>query len=761
MTQTMQRLFSFWMSWLPWKVVVSRMAKRGGFVDPVKVLLRLGAFSQPMQFKRPLELIRAGVYFHARGLLNTGAIQHNLDWVWPFWVERQYHPLDDAFIPRSFSLSHINLTHRNWTAIGVPDYDHLPIVDPRGLVTPFWDGWSLDAWLVEEGGTALFPSKLQSAHQHLDLSHRPVVVTLSQQGDMELLTRIEVIWENDTPACVMTVTAKSDRRTWLTVSLRPFNPEGVSFVHTIAYSLRRSCWTVGRRHEVYFDPAVDRHQFCYYRQGDVSAHLFAKPSAPSVICKVGMATAAAMYAIHSGTARRVRVTVPLRRIPGRAGRVLHPVSWNAALKGAVCARLPEKRFQQLFDTALRTLVLHSPGEVYPGPYTYKRFWFRDAAFILYALCCAGLFDRVQRALNRYPGHQTPSGFFRSQEGEWDANGEALWIMSRFCELSGRSPPQSWQTAISRGAQWILNKRLPDKIPDLHAGLLPAGFSAEHLGPNDYYFWDNFWSVAGLEAAANLLDRLGDDKADRFKAHARRYLTVIEQCIARVQHRIGHAGIPASVYRRMDSGAIGSLVAGYPLQLFGPTDRRLIQTATFLLENCLVRGGFFLDIIHSGINPYLTLHLAQVLMRSGEDYQYLDLVRTVAQQASPTGQWPEAIHPRTLGGCMGDGNHAWAAAEWIMIIRNSFVREEADRLVIGSGLFPEWCRQQQEMTFGPAPTVFGPVSIWAKPGPQALEVGWEGVWRTLAPSIEVAVPGFKTVIANAGDRAVTLFRKGGR
>ena len=29
---------------------------------------------------------------HLRGLLNTLAIQSNRDWVWPFWVERQFDP---------------------------------------------------------------------------------------------------------------------------------------------------------------------------------------------------------------------------------------------------------------------------------------------------------------------------------------------------------------------------------------------------------------------------------------------------------------------------------------------------------------------------------------------------------------------------------------------------------------------------------------------------------------------------------------------
>ncbi len=97
-----------------------------------------------------MELLRAGVVFHARGLMNTGAIQHNLDWVWPYWVDRQFDPGDPSFIPRAFSITHVNLTHRNWTAVGLPDCDLLPIVDPRGLVTPAWDGWSLDGWIVTE-----------------------------------------------------------------------------------------------------------------------------------------------------------------------------------------------------------------------------------------------------------------------------------------------------------------------------------------------------------------------------------------------------------------------------------------------------------------------------------------------------------------------------------------------------------------------------------------------------------------------------------
>ena len=92
-----------WLSWFPWKFIVSRLAKQAGFVDPVKVLFRLEAFAQPLETKKPLEMLRSGMILHARGILNTGAIQHNLDWIWPYWVECQYNPRNEAFIPRAFS----------------------------------------------------------------------------------------------------------------------------------------------------------------------------------------------------------------------------------------------------------------------------------------------------------------------------------------------------------------------------------------------------------------------------------------------------------------------------------------------------------------------------------------------------------------------------------------------------------------------------------------------------------------------------------
>lgn len=744
-----------WLKWLPWKYLIRRWARNNGFLDPLVILARLRRFAQPSEIDAPMELLRAGVAFHARGLINTAAIQHNLDWVWPYWIQRQFDPLDDAFMPRSFSLTHINLSHRNWTALGVPDCDALPIVDPRGLLTPFLDGWSLDAWIVTDDKRELIPSRCKTAHQYLDMEANLAVVTETHREGLRLSTRAEVMQQDGLVVCRQRLIASADCPAWLAVTLRPYNPEGISLIHTAALDTDAHAWSINKKRRVRFSDPVDRHHISNYRHGDVYSQLHKTEQHTSASCDVGMITAAAMFKLQPHSERQLTVDIPLNE-PVRSKRS-YP-AWPTALEGYAKLSVPDTRFQFLYEAALRSLILHSPAEVYAGPYTYKRFWFRDAAFILHALLCAGLTDRVECALRQFSKHQTRTGYFLSQDGEWDSNGEALWIMQRYCALSGRPPQPELAASIRNGARWILRKRLADTLNAPHAGLFPPGFSAEHLGPNDFYYWDDFWGVAGLRAAADMLTALGDQScAAEYLQGADRLMAAIERSLAVTAPRRERPGIPASPYRRMDGGAIGSLVAGYPLGLYSASDRRLLDSADFLLENCFVAGGFFQDLVHSGINMYLTMHVAQVLLRAG-DPRCVELLYSMAELATPTGQWPEAIHPRTRGGCMGDGQHIWAAAEWVMMLRNCFVREEGERLILASGIPPAWLSGHQALSFGPAPTPFGAISVRIEPQVETLIVSWQADWRGAAPPIEIRALGLEPVLVSPGHTQVTLVRR---
>jgi hypothetical protein len=748
------------MRWLPWRSLLRRVALGHGFLDPFALMARMQRFSQPSEVAEPIELLRAGAAMHSRGLVNSRVIQNNLDWVWPYWVCRQVDPTDRSFLPRGFSITQINLTHRNWTAVGLPDCPEMPIVDPRGLVTPFLDGWSLDAWILADDGRRLFPSRSVSARQELDLQRVAVVTECAADG-LRLQADAEVIQRDAQAMCRVRYSARSDTGGWLAVALRPYNTEGISFIDRIALAADRRSWSIDERKDAVRLPTPpDRHHVSHYRHGDVATRLSLTeaPQATEIDCEAGMATAAASYRLAADTPLSIGVEVPLAPLaPATGTPATDTHSWSHALASHACLQIPDERLQFLYDAAVRTLIILSPDDVYPGPSTYRRFWFRDAAFMINALLCCGLAARARRALDRFPERQSLLGYFQSQNGEWDSNGEALWTLQRYCELTGEPPDPAWRGAVLHGARWITRKRVDRDSGLPHAGLLPPGFSAEHLGPNDYYYWDDFWSEAGLRSAARLAAALGEEAAaDEFAHEAASLASAIETSLASARARIGRNAMPASPYRRLDAGAIGSIVAGYPLQLYPRDDPHLLDTTEFLLRECLVDGGFFQHIIHSGINAYLTLHLAQVLMRAG-DPRSSQLLEVVAKLASPTGQWPEAIHPQVAGGCMGDGQHGWAAAEWVMLLRNAFLREESARLVLGAGIASRWLRTGERLAFGPAPTAFGDVEIALQSTPDGVAVDWQGEWRSEPQAIELALPGCQPVTAGARDGRATLRR----
>jgi hypothetical protein len=485
---------------LPWKFFVKHAARRYGVLDPAMVLARLRGFAQPSEVAEPIELLRAGIVFHARGLVNAKAIQHNLDWVWPYWVERQFNPADPSFIPRAFSFSHINLTHRNWTAVGLPDLTVYPIVDPRGLVTPLYDGWSVDFWIITDSGKRLLPSKLadEAVRQKLEMNSDLAVITHCLSEGLELEQRTSVVpMEPGSAEVRIEVDANASEDGWLAVAVRPYNPEGVQFIHRIEQLPSGNELRVNGEATVLFGMQPDSMRMAHYAEGDVYLDIAASPPRREITCGVGMATAAALFRLKAGEPLSLNVAVSLERDLKETSHL----TWNDAVDSVSKLRIGDPRMQFLYDAAVRILLLLSAGELVPGPYTYRRFWFRDACLMLHPLLVTGQTARAERIIGGFAAKQTLAGYFLSQEGEWDSNGQVLWIVARMVELTGAKLDAKLENALRKGVAWLERKRLGPSSPPETRGLLPAGFSAEHLGPNDYYYWDDYWAQAGLEAVA--------------------------------------------------------------------------------------------------------------------------------------------------------------------------------------------------------------------------------------------------------------------
>jgi hypothetical protein len=713
--------------------------------DIVRHLSTFQRLGERIEVELPSELLPVGARTVFRALRTRAAAQIGSDWVWPYWLERQLDPTSPAFVPRGHLPFLTNVTHRNWTAVGNLDSPWEAVVDPRGLVTPWFDGWSLDWWIGADDRWHV-PSREAGVRQRL-VDATPVVETLVRIPGGDAVQRVYGVRRSSQEGGGELVVVELENRSKLPVALalavRPYNPEGLSVVERISLHDGATVAVDGRP-AVLLPRAPARSAASTFHEGDSALAVMRGDAEDAwqgdVRCVAGLAQAAFVYPLAHGAT--LRVALPLqpehrtrrrgltrRRVartpsfPAAVPTAAHVAKgWEAQSRRGMRLELPDDRLAEAVDANRRfLLLLHDVDEITPGPATYHRFWFRDAAYMLAALGSYGFHDEVAQVLRSYPGRQRSDGFFFSQRQEWDANGAALWAITHHWRLTrDRDLVAGMVDSVAGGVQWIERQRHGGKgrrrrvgrdarTDEGLRGLLPPGVSAEHLGPYDHYYWDDFWGVAGLRSGAELLRAAGEgvaaDDAERF---AEAMWADVERSLGRSADRLGTAAMPAGPRRRIDPGVIGSLAACWPLDLLPADDKRVVATLDVLRERFTLAEGraFFQGISHTGLGTYLTLQVAAVELAGG-DPRCLDRLAWMLEAATPTWTWPEAIHPRLPGGCMGDGHHGWAAADFLSFVRMLLVREVAGGLALSSAVPANWLGQGWEVH--DAPTAHGTLS----------------------------------------------------
>ncbi len=747
------------------RFLASRVHIPGDALDYFSASARIGRGAETL-WPFPAELIPIGARLVARGRLNHQFFPTQRDWILPYWAERQFDPRDPAFIPYGFDLFTINYTHRDWTMVGNPAREREAIVDPRGLVTPWFDGWSLDVWLQVDG-KLFVPSRLADAEIEQRLHENlPMVVTAFRAGDLRVQIETFAVEQEDQSEFVVeqitveNVTA-TPQRAMLYVSVRPFNPEGVSLVKALEY--RDGVFFVNGAPGALV-PKPDLVACSKFRDGDVALSLANSNVKTRVQCRVGLATSAAGYRIELGESGRktLAVLMPMQKqivdedgdeffssLPSiSAASELRRQSisaWRARLARGLRVRLPDDLMQNAFEANKAfLLLLHDGDTITPGPFLYHQFWLRDAAYMLNALDTLGYHDEARAVIEKIPRRLRKDGYLHATEGEWDSNGAALWTMIQHARLSGeRDLVARHYWSILRMASWINSKRRRTKDggrgEEPHSGLFPPGPSAEHLGPSDYFYWDDFWGLAGLRAAARAAEWLGQaDDAKKLRANAESFRADLEASLAAAAARLGRAAIPASPYRRLDAGLIGSLVALYPLRLFEPDDPRIVDTMVALKEVAWMEDAYFNHVGHAALGTYLSLHVAHghLFQRNPEAWK---IIRWVLQHASPTFTWAEGLHPITRRGGMGDGHHGWAAADFVLAVRDALLFEEDDHLVITPVLPEDWTAENNVIKVEGAASYFGDVSYTIAFGERTGTLVLDADWREAPAYIEWNLP----------------------
>jgi hypothetical protein len=735
-------------------------------IHPDVIRLIGGGFrlTNPSNANFPSENLPLASRVIASGMWNYCFFQFYRNFAGPYWVERQYNPRDDSFIPRAGSMMSLNLTHRTWCGFRGPNSSSFGMVDPAGSLSPVVGYYSIEIAL-EKGGTGqlYLPSRRELRTSQYLADDLPVPVTTYEKADAHIEWKVTGD-PTDSGSILSLIDVRVAEDDWsLLISVRPFNPEGAALLDQIEYRSAPEFHSlmVNGREEIRL---LDRPDDVHVSNLETGDAYYVRTGRDSASCPYGLATAVLRYRLQPGHrrlafhARTYEQIVPAQVDPFddmtsvegtrktevrdfgkprrkiRADFVLRkelPITdryltrevlvadferskqiWQEKLSHASqfqCARESWNRAAKIHTGFV--LSLQTEKKVTPGVFTYRQFWFRDAAYMLSALSGWNLLKEARTVLETYPARQLKDGFFKSHEGEWDSNGQAIWTITDYYRKSGdRELLEDVFSSLVRGADWIVRHRKKGYARKL----MPPGFSAEHLGPADHYHWDNLWSIAGLREAAYAARSLGGTK-EKFvlplEREERSYSEDFLLLTAPERQRYGL--LTAAPNRGIDPGIIGSIVHIYPLELNLLPYEEVRNTVRTLYRLYFQNDLFFHPIIHSGFNIYLSLQVAQSFLRLGQLKTARRIFRRVLQMRTDLWTYPEAIHPRTGGGVMGDGFHGWASAELLHLLREFAVSErktqkqsviEIFRGVRGRELF------DAPLRFGPFPMRGGHILI---------------------------------------------------
>lgn len=633
--------------------------------------------------------VRAG---RGRGVTQLGP-----DWVRPSWLERQTSPDSPAFVPSGRHPALANLTQRNWTAVGTLSTPERAIVDPRGLVTPWLDGWSFD-WWVGADDRWHFPSRETAVRQQL-LENTPVVVTSMRVPSGDVIQRVYAA-AGEEPCVVVEIENDSPVPVALAVAVRPYNPEGLAVVERI--ELHDTTVVVDGHTAIFLPKRPQQMAASTFHAGDVALAVTGNATSSELPrdlrCESGLAQAAFVFPLaHRAT---LRFAVPLAIKRGRGHRTDLPQSlptaevvargWKTQTERDVRLDLPTGRIADAVDAARRSLLLfHRGPEASSGTYTQHGFSFREAAYLLIALDRFGFHAEAAEVIRSFPSRQRADGLFFGRRKEPDANGAAVFTMAEHFRLTGDRSEVNFESLL-HGLRWIERRR------------------RRRGRRNDHFYSDDFWSLKGLTDGAALLRALGDDDAaTQADLAADDVRADLEHSFTLLRERLASDVLPAGPRRRIDAAIIGGLVACSPLGLYRHDHPMIAATAEEVRQRFVHDRAFFQALTPTGLGTYLTMQLASVELAAG-DRRALDRLQWMVEAASPTWTWPEAIHPQLGGGCAGDGHHGLATAEFLNFVRTMLVRELDGELVLCSMLPDAW--RGQDFEVHRMPTHFGPVSF---------------------------------------------------
>jgi hypothetical protein len=422
--------------------------------------------------------------------------------------------------------------------------------------------------------------------------------------------------------------------------------------------------------------------------------------------------------------------------------------WRKLMTKAACVEVPcAKATEALRAAHVCQLLVSDHGVLHGGEGFYDEFYIRDGAYQVLELEEAGLFDAARNTMAAYLRAQRPDGRFETQQNQFDANGQALWVLWQFYQITGdgvwlkQAYPQ-----MRRAAEWAMRARREAPSDSAFAGVLPTAVAdGEFLWDGKYHIVGyDFWNLRGMLCVADAARALGEQTdAEKFRREAEDY----RQAIDSAWKKTGLAWFPPSWEKAGTHWGDTELL--WPTELFAPNDSRVSALLAEVRER---HGGGFAEgtIRWTGlkepvIHPYLSSYTTMASMIRGEHEKFVEECYWYLLHSTATHAFPEGIFLGRRTAWSDTIPHATGAANFTFLLRHALVHEQGDELHLLLGAPDWWVESGREIRIERAPTHFGTMNFHLRGTATGVEVRMDAPKRQPPKRIVLHLPKSRPVV----------------
>ena len=387
--------------------------------------------------------------------------------------------------------------------------------------------------------------------------------------------------------------------------------------------------------------------------------------------------------------------------------------WRGLEKSVATIHVPcQKATDALKAAHVCQMIANDHGEVRGGEGFYDEFYIRDGAYQVMELEEAGMWDAARKSVELYLPHQRADGRFESQAGQFDANGQALWVLWQYYKITGdRSWLERVYPAMRKAADWTVKARrqaLPDSS---FAGLLPNALAdGEFLWDGDHHIVGyDFWNLRGLLCTIDAAQLLGKaEEAGELMNEAGRYRQAIEV----MSERTGLPYFPPS-WEKVGTHW-GNTETLWPTPLFAHEDPHVVGLSKFVRQE--FAGGFAEGIIQwvgqpePAIHPYMGAYTTMADLIRGNDEQVVEDFYWYLLHSTAAHAFPEGIYYKRRYAWSETIPHVTGACNYAIMLRHMLVHEEGDELQLLSAVPDWWLGEGEEIRIEHLPTHFGELNL---------------------------------------------------